>query len=50
MVTDFGLVSAAEADAGTPAYMAPEQRRGESLDPRMDTLGNARMLKAEQAG
>jgi tetratricopeptide (TPR) repeat protein len=35
-VTDFGLAHAAEADAGTPAYMAPEQWRRESLDPRVD--------------
>jgi tetratricopeptide (TPR) repeat protein len=36
MVTDFGLVYAAETDAGTPAYMAPEQWRGESIDERAD--------------
>ena len=30
MVTDFGLVRAAAADAGTPAYLSPEQWRGEA--------------------
>ncbi len=36
MVTDFGLVNAAETGAGTPAYMSPEQWRTEALDPRSD--------------
>ncbi len=36
MVTDFGLVHAAQSDAGTPAYMSPEQWRGEVLDLRSD--------------
>lgn len=36
MVTDFGLVQAAQSDAGTPAYMSPEQWRNEVLDARSD--------------
>jgi superkiller protein 3 len=36
MVTDFGLVQAGQSDAGTPAYMSPEQWRGEDLDMRSD--------------
>lgn len=36
MVTDFGLVNAGESDAGTPAYMSPEQWRKKALDARSD--------------
>ena len=36
MVTDFGLVYAAQSGAGTPAYMSPEQWREEALDARSD--------------
>lgn len=36
MVTDFGLVYAAQSGAGTPAYMSPEQWRDEALDARSD--------------
>ncbi len=35
-ITDFGLVHAAGSDAGTPAYMAPEQWRKEAVTIRSD--------------
>ncbi len=35
-ITDFGLVRAGGSDAGTPAYMAPEQWRKEAVTIRSD--------------
>ena len=35
-ITDFGLVRAAGSDAGTPAYMAPEQWRKEAVTVQTD--------------
>ncbi|QEH31778.1 Serine/threonine-protein kinase PknB [Aquisphaera giovannonii] len=57
-LTDFGLARAA-ADAamtrsgvvaGTPHYMAPEQARGETADPRADLYGLGSTLYATLAG
>jgi TolB-like protein len=45
---DFGLAnlvgSPGQAGAGTPGYMAPEQARGEEVDPRIDVYAAGKVL------
>jgi serine/threonine protein kinase len=57
-ITDFGLARTADdvpltqsgVVAGTPEYMAPEQARGQSLDPRADLFSLGSVLYALCAG
>ncbi len=55
-ITDFGLaLTAADARrpagvAGTPAYMAPEQRAGRSLSPRTDVYALGHLLREMMTG
>jgi len=57
-ITDFGLVhelhglpiTMSHLALGTPAYVAPEQARGEAVDPRSDVYGLGAVLYAMLAG
>src|SRR5690242_14790285 len=53
-LTDFGIAALAGEEStrvvGTPAYMAPEQARGEPLDPRADVYAIGLVLREALTG
>src|SRR5439155_5902683 len=53
-LTDFGIAALAgdptSKSVGTPAYMAPEQARGEPIDPRADVYSIGMVLREVLTG